>query len=524
VNRTDRERRVLVLAPTGRDAISTERILREAALNCGICRDIDELCAEMDANVGAVLITEEALTTERCSRLCESLNRQPPWSDIPFVVLTRGGPDSPAALRAMQTLGNVILLERPVRVSTCVTAIVTALRARDRQYLMRRHLEQMRESEQRKDEFLAMLAHELRNPLAPIRNATDILDKVAGSDPTLRFVAEIIDRQTAALSRLVDDLLDVSRITRGKVTLLREPVAVSTVIHRAAEISRSLIEAKGQHLLLDLTPMPVCVDGDITRLTQVVANLLNNASKFTPAGGEIRLRTVCADRSVLIGVRDNGIGIPRHMLGRVFDLFVQGDASLDRSHGGLGIGLTLVRKLVELHGGRVTADSAGPGLGSDFVVSLPRCEPAEEEQVQRDRNNRSSRPSRRVLVVDDNVDAAESLAVLLRAGGHEVRTAHEAESALAMIDDFAPEVCVLDIGLPDINGYELARRIREEHRGPLLVALTGYGHARNRERGRDAGFDHYLVKPLSIDRLEELMEQMAPPPYAGPVVTQAAMS
>jgi two-component system CheB/CheR fusion protein len=371
---------------------------------------------------------------------------------------------------------------------------------------LQRRAEELADADRRKDEFLAMLAHELRNPLAPIRNAVHIMKLVAPADANLERARDVIDRQVQHLARLVDDLLDVSRITRGKIRLHREPVELAATLSRAVETSRPLLDARRHRLTVTLPPEPVLVEGDATRLAQVLANLLNNAAKYTGEDGAIGVRVEREGDEAVVRVRDNGSGIPAELLPRVFDLFTQGDRSLARSEGGLGIGLTLVKRLVEMHGGSVTGHSDGPGHGSEFVVRLPALErsraPAPGDAAG------SGRPMpRRVLVVDDSEDAAESLATVLRIGGHEVCTAYDGPAALRTAEAFRPEVVLLDIGLPGMDGFEVGRRLREQTgmRRALLVAVTGYGQEEDRRRAEQVGFDAHLVKPADLSALERLL-------------------
>ncbi|HUP90796.1 MAG TPA: ATP-binding protein [Solimonas sp.] len=504
---------MLILAPTGRDALNTHAILGKAGLSSMICRDMAQLCAEVAAGAAGALVTEEALATEAAAELIKLLSAQPPWSDFPLIVLTRSGPDSPAAIRAMRTLGNVVLLERPVRVSTCVTAARTAVRTRARQYQLRALLGELRDSDRRKDEFLAMLAHELRNPLAPIRNAVQVLKLCGPQDESLQRAGQIVDRQVGHLARLVDDLLDVSRITRGKVELKRERLALDAVIASAVETSRPLIDQRHQLLAIRHCEKPAFVDGDMTRLAQVISNLLNNASKFTPDGGHIWLDCTVDAAFATVRVRDDGIGIAPAMLPRVFDLFVQADSSLERSSGGLGIGLTLVRRLVELHGGSVSVDSGGAERGAEFAVRLPRAGAPAAAALSHKPAVDGAGGTSRILVVDDNVDAADTMAMLLGESGHEVRRAYDGLSALELADTFCPEVIILDIGLPGISGYDVARRIRACPGGAatMLLALSGYARSEDRDCARDAGFDHYLIKPVEFDVLQALVARKRAP-------------
>jgi signal transduction histidine kinase/DNA-binding response OmpR family regulator len=361
----------------------------------------------------------------------------------------------------------------------------------------------VQEADRRKNEFLAMLAHELRNPLAPIRNAVEILRLYAPNHSELNKIRDMLQRQVQQLVRLVDDLLDISRITRGKIRLQTEPVDAVEVAARAVETCRPLLDARRHELTVSLPPEPLPVQADPVRLAQVLGNLLNNAAKYTKEGGHIWLTAERQAGEVVLRVRDTGIGIPAEILGSVFDLFTQADRSLDRSDGGLGIGLTLVRRLVEMHGGSVQVFSAGPNQGSEFVVRLPALTGPLPVSANGVSHHPGKHPSHRVLVVDDNVDVADSLVLVLRGAGHEVQVAHDGSAALATAETFGPEVVLLDIGLPEMNGYEVARRLRERLAGKnmLLVALTGYGQKEDQRRSHEAGFDQHLVKPVDPEGL-----------------------
>ena len=369
----------------------------------------------------------------------------------------------------------------------------------------------LQEADRNKNEFLAMLAHELRNPLAPILNALQLL-RMKPSASQSQWAQEVIQRQLAALTRLVDDLLDVSRITRGKITLTRQPLTVATLITRAVETVEPLITERKHQLMLRIPPEVLRVDGDPTRLTQALGNVLGNAAKYTERGGRIDL--ICARRGteVEIRVRDNGIGIPAELLPRIFDLFTQLDRRSDDSFGGLGIGLALVRRLVEMHGGSITASSNGEGAGSEFVMRLPLLAEGAlcvEDQTEAQPCETSSVP-RRILLADDNADALESLATVLRLHGHEVFSAPNGAIALETAARHLPEVALLDIGMPLIDGYEVARRIRAQEwgKGVTLVAVTGWGQESDRVRSQEAGFDTHLVKPLDLDKLTALLAQL----------------
>ena len=367
----------------------------------------------------------------------------------------------------------------------------------------------IQENDQRKNEFLAMLAHELRNPLAPIRNALDLLQLIGPEGEEIKWARDVMDRQVTHLVRLVDDLLDVSRITRGKIQLRQELLAIGSVISSAVETSRPIIEAHSHNLALSVPEEPLLVQGDPARLSQVFANLLNNAAKYTPDHGQISIAVEPGQGEVSIRITDTGAGIPAEMLADVFELFTQVDRSLDRSQGGLGIGLTLVRRLVEMHGGVVRGHSDGIGKGSEFVVTLPLVSqehivpstPCKTPAVESKRN------ACRILIVDDNIDAAETLAVLLRTGEHEVRLARDGISALDIARSYRPDVVLLDIGLPGLNGYEVARRLRNDGtlKQTLLVAVSGYGQEEDRKRSGQSGFDHHLIKPVDFNVLRALL-------------------
>jgi PAS domain S-box-containing protein len=379
----------------------------------------------------------------------------------------------------------------------------------------------LREAAQRKDEFLATLAHELRNPLAPIRHGLELLRRGGAEGEAAERVSATLERQTEHLVRLVDDLLDVSRITRGKVELRRERVELRRVVDAALELSRPHLDAAGVELTAELPSAPLWLAADPMRLAQVFANLLNNAAHYTPEGGRVRLVAEAVGGEVVVRVADTGAGIPRERLVSIFDLFVQGDDPSSSSKSGLGIGLTLVKALVELHRGRVEATSAGLGQGSEFVISLPGlaapaagdevAEPAAAPAADLGPPAAEGRPLR-VLVVDDNRDAADSLRDLLELLGHEAHAAYDGAAALVQGGRFEPDAVLLDLGMPGLDGYETARRLRGEPwgRGVLLIALTGWGQDGDRRRTRDAGFDHHLVKPTDIASLKSLLSQTPP--------------
>jgi PAS domain S-box-containing protein len=374
--------------------------------------------------------------------------------------------------------------------------------------------EELRDADRRKDEFLALLAHELRNPLAPIRNALQVMRQANGDPATAERSREMIERQVQQMVRLVDDLMDVSRISRGKLQLRTERLTLASVVNAAVETCRLLLSAKRQDLCATLPEEEVLVEADPTRLVQVVLNLLNNTAKYTDEGGSIRLAAEQRGAEAVGTVKDTGIGISPQMLPRIFEMFAQVDHTLERSQGGLGIELTLVKRLVELHGGTVEARSDGLGRGCEFVVRVPLAAAGPQAAPPDESSGgeaSTTRAERRILVVDDNRDAVDRLGMLLKVMGHTVRTAYDVLEAVDAAATFKPEMVLLDIGLPRLNGYEAARRIRElaDGKGVLLVALTGWGQEEDRRRSKEAGFDHHLVKPVDPAELQRLPAGLA---------------
>jgi signal transduction histidine kinase len=382
----------------------------------------------------------------------------------------------------------------------------------------------LREDDRRKDEFLATLAHELRNPLAPICNAVQVLRLEESLPDEGRAAVSVIDRQSRQMTHLVDDLLDISRITRGKLDLRMQPIKLQDVIQGAVETSRPLIDARRHQLAVELPAEELTLNGDLTRLSQILSNLLNNAAKFTEPGGTISLSTKRDGQDALISVRDNGVGIPSEMLPNVFQMFAQVDWHRDRSQGGLGIGLQLVKSLVEMHGGTIEASSAGPGQGSEFRVRLPIAAASATEVTEPPPCAANANGRLRVLVVDDNRDNAESLRMLLGFMGHTVRAALDGSEGIRAAEEFRPDVVLLDIGMPKLDGNEVCRRIRSQDwgRDMVLIAQTGWGQEEDRRQTRDAGFDYHLVKPINHASLSAVLAKISESRHALP--PQAARS
>lgn len=498
-------------------------LLREGRLELGAAPSLPEAYNRLVDGIligPAVGSCGTAAFTGRCV-VAEDLATDPLWTPYPSIVAIalahrlRACWSTPIRGARGDVLGTFAIYyptpsaPRPgdVRLVEVATHIAGIAIERHRDHAAREERAQrLADDDRRKDEFLALLAHELRNPLAPIVTAIEMMRRRVDDPPAVERYRAVVERQARQLCRLVDDLLDVSRITRGKIVLKREGTTAAALVARAVEASQPFIEQRRHALLVSLPDEPIELDADPARLSQVLSNLLNNAAKYTEPGGHVALRVTREGSLVAFSVKDNGIGMPKAMLGRVFEPFVQIDAEQTRSQGGLGVGLTLVKRLVELHGGGVEARSDGPCLGSELIVRLPaRSADARADAPAPPPVPRASGPAapQRVLVVDDNVDAATSLADVLRDGGNEVRVAHDGAGALVSADAFGPTVAFIDIGLPGMDGYEVARRLRAGHPATelRLIALTGYGQEGDVQRARRAGFDAHLVKPADMEHL-----------------------
>ncbi|GAC1606792.1 MAG: hypothetical protein NVS3B2_14850 [Ramlibacter sp.] len=487
------ERRILICVGTTQDGVLASRVLEGAGLVALVCPGIPHLMNELQQGCGALLVAEEVIAGAAMEPIKAFIRAQPAWSDLPVLVLTLRGSPSSEVQRAVETLGNVTLIERPVRTIGFVSAARSALRARDRQY-------QVRLADQRKDEFLATLAHELRNPLAPIRTSMSILRRLQPSEQLAKLVG-VVDRQVAHLTRLVDDLLDVARISTGKVSLQARLTTVRSVLTHALEISNSAIQDKGHRLKVTQPEQEYVLKADHARVVQSVANLLVNAAKFTPEHGEIELRSLVQGDTVQFRVKDNGRGLQEQSKAQIFELFAQAQVAGELASG-LGIGLNLAKRFAEMHGGTITVMSDGLDQGSEFVLSLPVVVGAQERQTQ----EAAAAPahggdSRKILVVDDNVDAADTLEALLRIEGFSVAVAYDGQAAIEAVRQDPPEIVLMDIGMPRMDGYEAARRIREETAGIRLIALTGWGQELDRRKAQDAGFNQHFVKPVDLEQL-----------------------
>ncbi|RZL33788.1 MAG: hybrid sensor histidine kinase/response regulator [Rubrivivax sp.] len=509
--------RVVIRAPTARDAEVTLRLLQGAGIEGIVGRDWRHAEELIRDGAGALIVTDSTLGDPGLGSVLLALDEQPAWSDLPVLALCRQGMDAPALREAR--LRNLTVLDRPASMRTVVSAVQTALRGRRWQYQIRDQIESLQQAErslrladQRKDEFLATLAHELRNPLAPIRSGLQLLAQLPDGAAQRDGIRDMIDRQMSQLLRLIDDLLEVSRISTGKLVLQRERLDLKRVVETALESCAPLLAQGGHRLAVSLPDEAVWVDGDLTRLAQSLSNLVNNAAKYTPDGGTITVSLDARAGQAVLVVQDSGIGLPPDMLDRVFDMFAQVNRSLERSQGGLGIGLALVKSLVSLHGGEVGAESPGIGQGSRFTMRLPLAgAPPSASQVEKAQPAAvEPRSPRRILVVDDNEDAAESLAMLLSFGGHEVRVEHGGPAALAAAAELLPQAVFCDVGMPGMDGYEVATRLRQDPRfeKTLLVALTGWGSQEDKRRSRAAGFDEHLTKPAGVDLVMALLSRV----------------
>jgi signal transduction histidine kinase/ActR/RegA family two-component response regulator len=486
---------VLIVAPRGRDGELTEAVLLRDGLTARRIADT-ELVAALEAGAGCLVITYE-MAEAASAVLATWLAAQPPWSDFPLIVLS---PPPQPNLVDLTALGNVTVLERPIAPPTLVAAVKAALRGRLRQYDARAAIQQ-------RDQFLAMLGHELRNPLAAIVLAAELARTSNRDRDQVSNRIEMIDRQAKHLARLVDDLLDVARVTSGKVQLHKEAVAIDDTIRTCIETLADRARARGITVAIGAS-CGAMINGDRLRLEQVISNLLGNAIKYSAGGRTVTISSTTVGSNCEIRVRDQGIGIEASMLPHVFELFTQAESSLDRADGGMGIGLTLVDRLVRLHGGEVVVTSAGLGQGSEFVVRLPLGEarampggvvrlpvPAQPQSV-------------RVVLVEDNADIRELMAGLLEEMRCTVDVAVDGLAGVELIVRSVPDLAIVDIGLPGIDGFEVARRVRAAlGRGPMLVAVTGYGRVQDRDEALAAGFDLHAIKPLKLEALQDIVDR-----------------
>ena len=503
---------VFLVTPITADADVGTTLLREAGIDARACATLAELCTVPLDTVGCAVLVEEALVHPDIDDFLTVLAAQATWSDLPLVLIAGQGAALGALVeRVFPESGNVAVLQRPLNPVSLISAVHVGLRARNRQFEVRSLLDQRADALRRRDEFLAMLAHELRNPLAPMRNAVYIMKRLEIQEALFTKTRDLIDRQVTHMARLVDDLLDVSRLELGKVQLQKQPLDLNAAAASATESCLPFTTAHAHKIEVRLAGEPLLINADPVRVEQIIGNLVTNAAKFTPPGGGIVVEASGDAETASVTVRDTGAGIRPDMLDSVFELFTQDSATLERSQGGLGIGLTIVKRLVELHGGTIDVESAVPGRGSRFTLRFPKqlghVVVADADDADHPEPTVSPR---RVLVIEDNADVRESLGLLLTMWGHGVEFATDGMDGLQRAYDGEPDVALIDIGLPGLSGYEVARRIREGNsewaQGVKLVALTGYGRDADRTEALEAGFDSHLVKPINPEILARTIQ------------------
>ena len=504
--------KVVFVTPNAADGALAAGFLRDEELEVLERASLAEATSYVVEGVGCIVIVEEALNEGDLEAFHAVLGAQPAWSDMPLILVAAQRSSLASLLESVFPIsGNVTFLQRPLHPVSLVSAVKVALRSRQRQYQVRELIAERERALRGRDEFLAMLAHELRNPLAPIRYAAYLMGTEANPSPLFDKCRTLIDKQARHITRLVDDLLDVSRLELGKIELRMQGVDLNETISAAQEACLPMTREHGHRVTLRTAGQPVMVRADPVRLEQAVGNLIVNAAKFTPAGGSITVEASIDGGMGVICVADNGVGIRPDALDKIFDLFAQSDVTLARSQGGLGIGLTLVKRLVELHGGAIEAHSEGLGKGSRFVARIP-LSAAERVGIARTTAAPTSSRPRRVLIAEDGEDSREALAILMREWKHHVVFAADGPEAVRRAREERPDIALIDIGLPGFDGYTVAREIRGEGsdwaRGVRLVALTGYGQASDREKAIDAGFDLHLVKPVDPVELKGVLGRL----------------
>jgi signal transduction histidine kinase/ActR/RegA family two-component response regulator len=496
---------VCVVTPNRADAQLALALLAQHDITAQAYPDLRALAKAFAAGIGCAVVVEEALTRTEVPLFADLLAHQPAWQDVPLVILAHhAGRMNDIVTEAFPASGNVTLLEQPTSPATLVSAVRVGLRATKRQLEVKSLLEERELAVHARDEFLAMLAHELRNPLAPMRNALAVQKVVAPTDPTFLKMQDIFERQLMHVVHMVDDLVDVARLERGKMTLRTERMDLNQIVNSAVQASLPAVQAGRHRVDARLAANALPLDADATRIEQVVCNLLTNAAKFSPRPDTIEVTTRGELDEAIVVVEDHGTGFEPHRAESLFGLFVQGEQSLARSAGGLGIGLTISRRIAEMHGGTLRAFSEGPGRGARFTLRLPLAHGETQPRAQ----PASAAPNRRrrVLVVEDSVDIRETMRILLSTWGHDVVLAASGEEALESFAKSRPDVAIIDIGLPGMNGYELARHFRALDAKsvtppPRLIALTGYGQPGDAERALHAGFDAHLLKPVAPETL-----------------------
>lgn len=502
----DLSRRVLIVAPIGRDAELMCRHLSADGLQCDACSDIHELCGEIERGVGALIFTEEALTAEATPRLAATLDRQPAWSDVPIIVLT-ALETKDRTFAALGRRTNVTFVDRPVRIHSLVSAAHSALRARERQYQTRELMNKLEDRVHERDRFLAILGHELRNPLGAILLASQIRNDDGRLDGEH---AQLIERQSRHLTRLVNDLLDLSRVVSGKIVLKQQVIDLADVLRQSFETVMESAARQNVSVEVRYTDDALPVYADPLRAAQIMTNVVGNAIKYTPEGGNVIVTLERDGEEAIVRVQDDGVGIDPTRISTIFELFAQAENAIGRAQGGMGIGLALVRNLLQLHGGTITAESDGVGEGSEFVIRLPIFDGEHVPLSRMPRVAPDGQP-RRIVVVEDNQDVRDLLRLKLRRLGHEVHAVGDGVSGVQSIVDHRPDLALVDIGLPGFDGYEVASRVRESiGRDVVLVAVSGFGQPEDKRRAMDAGFDEHITKPAEVSDIEDLLSRLPP--------------
>lgn len=509
----DLSHRVLIVAPIGRDAELMCTHLEAAGLECQSFDTVEEVCAELKEGAGALLLTEEALLPDATPKLSQALDCQPPWSEVPIIILA-GEPSFDRPSRTYGDFGrrtNLTLIDRPVRIKSLVSAAQSALHARDRQYQVRDLMETLEDRINERDRFLAILGHELRNPLGAILLASQMKDDDGKLDGDH---AELIERQSKHLTRIVNDLLDLSRLVSGKIVLKRQVIDLKDAVRQSMETVNAA--ASRQKVSVEVKPstVPLPVDVDPVRADQIITNVLTNAVKYTPEGGHVAITLDRDGDQAVIHVLDDGVGIAPDRIGTIFELFAQAENAIGRAQGGMGIGLALVRNLLELHGGSISAKSDGLGKGSEFVVSFPIAVPhavtvTPERRVAMVASGDGH--ARRIVIVEDNADVRELLRLKLRRLGHTVDAVADGPSGVTAIVDGKPDLALVDIGLPGLDGYEVASQVRQSlGEDVVLVAVSGFGQPEDKRRAMEAGFDEHITKPADVTDIENLLARLPP--------------
>lgn len=505
----DRNGVACVVSPNAADLHIAVSFLADNGIEALGLPSLLALATALDERFGCIILVEEALAEEHIPALRDALSRLPPWSDIPLIVVSRDASlFGSITSNAFPDSGNVTLLERPLNPHSLVSAVQVALRATNHQRQLAELITQREHDVKLRDEFLAMLAHELRNPLAPMRNSLYMMRMLKDKDPMALKNIEILERQVNHVVRMVDDLMDVARLERGKVVLQKKSVDLNQAVSAAVEGCLPAARERRHQITMHFASGALPAQADDVRIEQIVSNLVTNALKFSRPSDEIRVETLAEDDCAVIRVQDKGIGFEPGTAETLFDPFLQANPTIERSTGGLGLGLTIVRRLAELHGGSVRASSEGPGKGSCFEVRIPMAEPPPEQRLE------TSRPAdqpkrRRVVVIEDNPDIRETFRMLMTMWGHEVFLAEDGPAGVDCVLRMKPDVAFVDVGLPQMNGYEVARALRKAtpSGGPRLVAVTGYGQPSDRKMAFDAGFDAHLLKPVMPETLEKLLAE-----------------